>query len=288
MSENQILHVGDNHGHLNPLKGMGIENFAKKFKASGGWLYVIVNLLSWNFNIKIGSPKDYRKLYDITIKTAENLRRYGLTVPVIIGPHPAETVRKIQEGMELSEVAELMIKAYEIAGEYVKLGRAQGLGEAGRPHWPVPERIMETCTEIMFKAIELSAELDVPLHLHLDVGRKPLELAAQVAQKTEARKVVAHHVKGELAYHAAQLGLVPSVPSKRNEILAAKKAWNSMVIESDFLDDPRRPGAVVSPWSIGKTFKRLINAGLMTYTQARRILVHNLADLYVVKPPFMV
>jgi len=284
MSENRIIHVGDNHGHLNPLEGMGVENFAKKFRASGGWLYVLVNLLSWNFNIRIKSPQDYRKLYDITISTAKELRRSGLIVPVIIGPHPAEATKKMEEGVEPSEVAELMIKAYELAAKYVKLGRAQGLGEAGRPHWPVSKKVMDTCTEIMFKAIELAAELDVPLHLHLDAGKKPIELAAQSARKVGASKVVVHHVRGELAYYAAYLGLVPSVPARRNEILAAKRAWDKMVVESDFLDDPRRPGAVVAPWSISKTFRRLLNAGQMSCRQAEKILVHNPAKLYSVKP----
>ncbi|RLE89316.1 MAG: deoxyribonuclease, partial [Thermoprotei archaeon] len=178
---------------------MGVENFAKKFRASGGWLYVLVNLLSWNFNIRIKSPQDYRKLYDITVSTAEELRRSGLIVPVIIGPHPAEVAKKIEEGVEPSEVAELMIKAYEIAAKYVKLGRAQGLGEAGRPHWSVPKQIMDTCTEIMFKVIELAAELDVPLHLHLDAGEKPIELAAQPARRVGVSKAVVHHARGELA-----------------------------------------------------------------------------------------
>ena len=97
--------------------------------------------------------------------------------------------------------------------------------------------------------------------------------------------MVAHHVSGALAERAVELGFVPSVPARSRDLAASSKVLGSSVVESDFLDDPRRPGAVVAPWSIARTIARLLREGALSEADARRALVENPARLYGVEPP---
>jgi len=274
------LKVGDAHGHVNPVKGLGPRVIARRFAEAGGWLYGLVNLLSWSVDLEIEVAEDYEKLYRMTIAAAEEMRKEGIIVPVFIGPHPAEAVSLVKRGFRIEEAVDIIVRAYELAANYVKRGLARGLGETGRPHWRVERRIMEMCTEIMGHVIELAAQLNVPVHLHLDPRKEAIHAAYNYAKRFAASKVIVHHARGELAYQAAKLGLTPSVPAKMSEILAARKAWGVMVVESDFLDDPKRPGAVVAPWSIKRIFIRLVRRGELSVETAYRILIENPARLY--------
>ena len=281
-----MLRIGDSHGHVNPVKGIGPRKLAKRFVESGGWLYGLVNLLSWSLGVEVRGADDYRRLYDATVRAAEEMRREGLVVPVILGPHPAETAKLIARGVPPRKAVEVSVEAYRIAAKYVEKGLAHGLGEVGRPHWPAPREQVEACDEVTRHVIRLAAELDVPVHLHTERSEEALAFVSKLARELGLRKVVAHHIGGELGRVALQLGMIPSVPAKANELASSAGILRHAVVESDFLDDPRRPGAVVAPWSIGRTIRRLLERGVIDEEDALRALVLNPARLYSVAAPF--
>jgi len=276
------IKVGDNHLHLNPVKGMGVREFAKRFLASGGWFAGLVNLTSWSYGARIASAEDCERVYRVTLNAARELRERGLQVAVMLGLHPAELAKLVESGVSAEKAAALVAKAYEIAAGYVRRGEASGLGEAGRPHWPVPREIVEACNAVLNRVIELSLELDCVVHLHVERGGKGTvdDLAARLKG---ARKIVLHHAEGAYAGYALERGFTPSVPAKEGEILAAVKGGCGFVVESDFLDDPKRPGAVVAPWSISRTFAKLISKEALSSSDAERILVKNIEELYGVE-----
>lgn len=272
------LKVGDNHCHLNPLNGIGVKAFTKRFKESGGWFIGLVNLLSWNYGVQVNTPEDYRRVYELTTDTAYALRREGLAVAVILGPHPAELARLVENGVKPVKAVKLLTEAYRLAAKYVEMGKAQGLGETGRPHWQAPQEIVEACNQVMVNVAEIAKELNCVVHLHTE--REGLRTVEDVANRLKGlRKAVLHHAEGVYAARAGELGLTPSVPAKENEIITAA-VCRRIVIESDFLDDPKRPGAVVAPWSIGRLFSRLIAKGLISEETAHAVLVENLRKLY--------
>ena len=207
----------------------------------------------------------------------------GLRTAVVLGPHPAELVRLVEGGMEPGEAAELMERAYDLAAKYVEEGRAAGLGEVGRPHWPVPRKVVEACNEVLDHVLALSRDLGCLVHIHMEPGREGIDDLRGRVKRVGAGRVVVHHIRGDLAGYAAPLGLHPSVPAKEGEVVRA--LGSRFVVESDFLDDPRRPGAVVAPWSIGRPFSRLISRGVVDEGEAERVLVDNIAELYGVEPP---
>jgi TatD-related deoxyribonuclease len=51
-------------------------------------------------------------------------------------------------------------------------------------------------------------------------------------------------------------------------------------LESDYIDDPRRPGAVIPPATIAKKTKKLLAEGVMTEEQAIKIHKENAEKVY--------
>lgn len=275
-----MLRVGDNHCHLNPIRGMGVKAFAKRFRSSGGWFVGLVNLTSWSLDVLAREPSDFEKVYALTVTAAEELRGEGLRVAVILGPHPAELARLVDHGIKPEKAAEVIWSAYEIAGRYVKEGRADGLGEVGRPHWQAPQPVIEACNRVFERVAELAGELDCVVHIHAERGGEATinDLASRLSAKRG--KFVLHHIEGSRASYARQKGFIPSVPAKESEVIAAIRGTVDFVVESDFLDDPKRPGAVVVPWSIPRLFRRLIDENVLREKEAEDILVINIERLY--------
>ena len=155
------------------------------------------------------------------------------------------------------------------------------MGEVGRPHWPAPRELVEACNRVTEFVADLARELDCVVHIHAERGGiRTIEDMASRFKGVE--RAVLHHAEGAYANDAAKRGLVPSIPAKEGEVKAALHC-SSFVVESDFLDDPWRPGAVVAPWSIGRLFARLVRKGLIRIGEAQRILVENIARLYGVE-----
>ncbi|RLE97501.1 MAG: deoxyribonuclease [Thermoprotei archaeon] len=273
------LRVGDNHCHLNPVRGMGVKAFAKRFRESGGWFVGLVNLTSWSYGVNIGGASDYERVYRLTLHTARELRREGIKVAVILGPHPAELARLIERGVKARRAVNLILNAYRIAARYVELGEAHGLGEVGRPHWRAPRVVVEACNEVLDRVIDMALELDCVVHLHVE--REGLKTIADLSTRIKGlKRVVLHHAEGAYSREAFERGLIPSVPAKEGELRAALRGGRHFVVESDFLDDPERPGAVVAPWSIARLFKRMIRRGLLSEEDAQAILIENIERIY--------
>lgn len=277
------IRVGDAHCHLNPVRGMGTGAFADRFIQSGGWFLALVNLPSWSYGVKAVEAGDYMRIYNLTISTARELRERGLRVSVILGVHPAEVARLVELGASLADAARLAIEAYRMAAGLVERGLADGLGEAGRPHWRAERSLVEACNSILDYVMELAEKLGCVVHVHAERGGS--ETIRDVASRApRGLRVVLHHAEGERAQEAYACGLYPSVPARPGEVLGALSS-GFFTVESDFLDDPARPGAVIAPWSISRTFKRLILKGLLNPDRAEEILVRNVERLYGLSPP---
>jgi len=277
------LRVGDNHCHLNPTRGIGVKAFAKRFKSSGGWFLGLVNLTSWSYGISARSVEDFDRVYRLTVKVGRELEEEGIRVAVILGPHPAELVHLVEMGVRIDKAIELMLKAYNLAASYVERGIASGLGEVGRPHWSTPRRIIEACNAVLDSVLALARELDCIIHIHAERGGLGTieDLALRIG---DFRKAVLHHAEGSYAYEAVKRGLIPSVPAKEREVARAIRGCRSFVVESDFLDDPRRPGAVIAPWSIASTTRKLLNENIISYEKAYKIHVDNIKEIYDIEP----
>ncbi len=205
--------------------------------------------------------EDYRKIYDMTIRLAKEAEeKTGVKIFVAVGPHPADMTENMKRGMELETVKELMKEAVDLAGEYVQEGQAVAIGEVGRPHYEVPKRVWRASNEVMEHAFQVAKEIGCAVILHTESANpKTFKELASRAEKIGIRKEkVVKHFSPPLILEKENFGLVPSVISIDNLLRVAASKGNRFMMETDYIDDPQRPGAVLGPKTVPrKTYKML-------------------------------
>ncbi|WP_238375005.1 TatD family hydrolase [Vulcanisaeta thermophila] len=261
------LPICDNHAHANAVIGMGPRELARRFRREGGKFIVMVSLLTWSLGLNPGSMDDVRKLYDYTIEAARVINEEGIKSVAVVGLHPAEGFELIKRGWSLGDVEDFMRKAIDLAGKYVSEGKAVGIGEVGRPHWEVDERIMDFFNGIIKYALGVARDVDGVVHLHLERnGLATTQSIIGIAREVNIKpyRVIMHHAQPVSIDLAFNNGLMPSIPmGRRGEFEEAVKHGPRFLVESDFIDDPRRPGAVIPPWTLARKLRNYVSNGLI-------------------------
>jgi TatD-related deoxyribonuclease len=280
--------IADNHGHVNPVKGLGPREVARRFRRTGGWFMGVVALLTWDLDLRPGDLNDVDRLYRLTIESARVIQGEGVRSVAIIGLHPAECVRLIETGWGLDKVRGYMVKAIDLAAQYIKRGEAVGIGEVGRPHWDVGSDVVKLCNEVIEYALTVAKDLGAVVHLHLErAGEATVKSIVEIVDKVGVRdrgKVILHHASPGMVKPGVENGLTPSVPIGRHgEFEEAIRQSRLIVVESDYIDDPRRPGAVIPPWRILSRVNQLLQLGVVNEDDITSIMVDRIEELYGVK-----
>lgn len=251
----------DNHIHLQPM-GKNYEA-VKEFQKEGG-THLIVSHLPHKGH-KINKPEDFKIQFDTTLKMAVLAReKTDVKIFVTLGPYPVELLRFV-EHMTLEEGVKIMMAGMDIAGEYVREGKAIALGEIGRPHFPVSDEIIEASNDIMRYGMEIAKGIGCAVVLHTESGTPGVcKELAQMAENVgfPANRIVKHYspaIINERDNH----GLFPSVLASKKNIEEAVAKGNRFLMETDYLDDPRRPGAVLGIKTVPKRTKALIDMDLI-------------------------
>ncbi len=278
------LFIFDNHAHANEVTGLGALEVVKRFKAAGGGGIIFVSLLTWSIGGVPGDREWVRRLYDHTVKNAKVAVASGLVSGAVVGLHPAECFHLLQSGWGVREVEEFMNWAVDLAVSYVEEGSAVGLGEFGRPHWPVDVGVVELCDRVVHYALQRARDVDAVVHLHLERGgAATVDSVVRLVKKSGVRpeRVIMHHVEGAYAGYASSVGLTPSVPvGRRGELESALESGLGFVVESDYIDDKSRPGAVIPPWTLAAKVKKYVESGVFTERDVYRICVENVKRAY--------
>jgi len=277
------MYISDNHAHINEVKGLGALEVGTRFKRAGGSLIVVVSLLTWSIGEAPGSKDGVVKLYEMTIKSVQKLRSLGVRALAVLGFHPAECSKLYEIGWSVEEVEEFARWAIDLAGRYIREGRAVGIGEVGRPHWPAPRELVELCNRVMEYAISIAKDLGAVVHLHLERGgSRTVEDVHRIVSRVGARKhsVILHHAEPKVLEMAYQRGLIASIPAKTNELKEALRHEPVFLIESDYLDDRSRPGAVVPPWTLARKLVRMVENGEISEETLYRICFENMRVVY--------
>lgn len=248
--------ITDNHMHINP-RARGLEA-VKDFKNAGGTHIILVTEPSWSLGIKVKKPEDYLAVFDETVDIAAKIREMGIGAFPVLGVHPAE-ISKLTEYMNLPEAAEVMKKGLELAATYVEKGLAVGI-KSGRPHYPVSEEVWKASNEVMEHAFSLGKELDCAVQLHTEsVGEPELEDIAKRARKLgiKPHRVVKHYAP-PMVKVCESLGIFPGVIALKGAIEQALEEGTRFMMETDYIDDLDRPGAVLGPKTIPKRTIKLM------------------------------
>jgi TatD-related deoxyribonuclease len=86
-----------------------------------------------------------------------------------------------------------------------------------------------------------------------------------------AAENVVKHFSPPLITKKENAGLMPSVLASKKNIREALSKGCRFLMETDYIDDPHRPGAVLGPKTVPKVTKQLLVEGVMTVEQAERI-----------------
>ncbi|MGB9987646.1 TatD family hydrolase [Salarchaeum japonicum] len=247
--------VLDNHMHLDPEHARGIEA-VKDFARSGGTHLLVVNKPSWHLGPLPESRDGFEHVFETTIDVAarasEELR--GRAWPVL-GVHPGLISQLVDDGYSAEDAGELMQAGLEVAAEYAVESDAVAL-KSGRPHYDVSEAVWAASNDAMRHAFTLAADRDLAVQLHTEATEDLTQVGEWAeAEGLSAERVVKHYAAGELA------GVTPSVMSEKDRLERAAEAGKPFLMETDFVDDPDRPGMVMGPKTVPRRVNWLLEHG---------------------------
>ena len=248
--------VLDNHMHLDPRHGRGMDA-VEEFVRLGGTHLLVVNKPSWHLGVEADDPADFRAVFEETLGAVADANELlpGRAWPVL-GVHPGLISRLVDErGFDPDAARELMAGGIEVASEYVADGRALAL-KSGRPHYDVTEAVWEASNAVTRTAFERAAEVGCAVQLHTEASEDLTDLAALAESVGLDRgRVVKHYAAGRLE------GPVPSVMSEKDRLERAADTGAPFLMETDFVDDPEKPGMVLGPKTVPRRVRWLLEEG---------------------------
>jgi len=243
-----VFPITDHHMHLDP-RFQGVEA-AKAFQRAGGTHIFLVSKPSWTIGITINQPGDYRLVFDETVKMAEEVKKAGVTAFPVLGVHPA-AITKMYGRVGLDKTIDLMRAGLDMAAKYVEEGLAVGL-KSGRPHYEVEPVLWDASNELLLHAMELARDAGCPLQLHTETATlENINDIAGMAKKVglSPEKVIKHFAP-PMIQEFEKCGMWPGVLAGKGMIEEALSQGDRFMMETDYIDDPERPGAVLGPKTI--------------------------------------
>lgn len=269
----------DNHVHLEPFRGRHVDS-VRDFERAGGTHIILSHMPYRESAVKM--PEDFRKSYDLTISMKNRVNtETGVKAYATVGPYPAELL-DLEKVHGLEKAKEMMLQAMDIAAEYVKDGKALAIGEVGRPHFPVSRNAWHSSNDILRYGMKLAKEIDSAIVLHTESAthESMKELAEMADRVGLPRHKVVKHFCPPFVLPEENHGLMPSVLVGRDAAKIALGKGTRFLMETDFLDDPKRPGAVLAITTVPKRTFDLMKQGLMSEEQAYKIHRDNPRETY--------
>ena len=247
--------VLDNHLHLD-AENQGLDA-VRDFARAGGTHLLVVNKPSWHLGVEPESGADFRPVFEETVRLVDEARELldGDAWPVL-GVHPGLVSRLVDErGFSPEEARDLMCAGIDEAAAVASEGRAVAL-KSGRPHYDVSDAVWEASNDVIRHACERAADAGVALQLHTEATKDLTDVAAWAEDAGLApEKVVKHYASGRLA------GCTPSVMCEKDYLTEAVEAGAPFLMETDFVDDADRPGAVMGPKTVPRRVRWLLEDG---------------------------
>lgn len=255
------LPVYDDHFHMSP-SGRNVEAL-KEFKAAGGTGITLVTLPYAEVPIRRG--EDFATSYEITYDLAKKAREVtGLEVNVAVGPYPVLIIPLAEHyGLEAAEA--MLMKGMEDAARDVSEGKACAIGEIGRPHFDTDQRYIDASNRILSRGMELAKENNVPVIIHcesgsIDTNRSLAEIAKRAGLEPG---LVVKHSSPPFVKDDETFGVMPSIPASKSNIKEALgKGTTRFMIETDYIDDPQKPMAIMAPATVPNKIRQMLGSGM--------------------------
>jgi len=237
------LPVVDHHCHLS-LRGEGVRA-VERFRAAGG-THLFLATQNYEGSVPL-SLESYARQFEVTWHLAERSREeVGVRVYPVIAPYPIDLVGA-SEKLGAAAALDLHRSALDLAGRWIREKKAVALGEVGRPHFPVNEAVNQLADEAFRHALTVARDSDCPVVVHSpDLTPEGLRALASEAREAGLRpeRVVKHYSRSRVAPGSVD-GVVPSYLARRELVHDIAPDPGPWFLETDYLDDPKRPGAVL-------------------------------------------
>jgi TatD-related deoxyribonuclease len=262
--------ITDDHIHIDVKNGRGIEA-AKDFLRAGGTHLFLVSKPSWSHGVHPSAGSDFAPVFDETIRTGQMIAELGITVFPVLGVHPAE-ISRIGERLGTEAAAGVMKEGLSLAARYVSEGTAYAL-KSGRPHYEIPPEILAASNDVLDHALGLAKEYDCALQIHAESGACDDIVGMAELAGMDLHRVVKH-------YAIPETRLMPSFIAKHEAIPRLCRERRSFTMESDYMDENSRPGAVIGPKSVPRITKNLLEQGLISEADCHRIHTETVERVY--------
>ncbi len=271
------LIIFDNHLHLR-RDGRFLEA-VREFKKAGGTHFVLCQYPMPNLVLK---EKSYKSCYHQTFKMADEIRlRIDIGIFVTVGPYPVDYLTLIEK-FDRNKVIDIMKKGMDEAAELCTEGKCIAIGEIGRPHFPVDETVIKDSNKILLYGMQKAKDVKVPVVLHTESTtpescKEFADLGKEVGLKPD--KII-KHFSPPLILKDENYGLMPSIIASKKNIHKAFSKGTRFMLETDYIDELKRPGAVLSPKTIPKKMLSLLENGIITEDQIYKIHKENPEKTY--------
>lgn len=250
--------ITDDHMHINLRTGRGMEAI-KDFKNAGGTHVFIVSLPAGELGFTVSKAEDYRAVFDHTVEAA---RQAGEIVKAyaVVGVHPAEFI-EMSNVMGMQRAYAIVKEGLEIAAKYVAENKAVAI-KSGRPHYPVSPELQEASNVLMRYAMDLCMDQDCAIQLHTESEPGTMRSISDMAgeARMQPHKVI-KHFSPPAVKECELLNVFPSVIASRGALEEALSQGTRFMLETDYIDSPRRPGAVLGPKTVPRKTKEAIRNG---------------------------
>lgn len=276
------LPVVDHHAHLSP-HGEGVAA-ARRFEAAGG-----THLFLATQNYEPRAPRlleEYERQFETTERIAQQIaRETSVQVFVVVAPYPVDLLSQVRE-LGLEAAIDLQVRALELAARWVSEHRAVALGEVGRPHFAVDLALQPACEEVFRRSLEIARDAGAPAVVHCedldaDGYRRLAALATSVS--LPLGHLVKHYARTYVPANG-RAGVTPSLLARREIVREARSDPGPWFLETDFLDDPRRPGAVLDLATVPRRAQALAAEGAGGIDLLYRPFVESVRAVYGFTP----
>ncbi len=257
------VEITDNHFHLDPLgrKELAVKDFIK----AGGTRLVLVHKPYGPWK-QINS---FKEQVSTTLKLADKAREVGAKVAVVAAPHPIELL-KLVDSSDILKGTETYLEAVDHCTFLVEENMTVGLGELGRPHFEVDESTWELSNDVLTQSLSRAKEVDAAVVLHTESGTPEvmadLSRIADNANFPKSRLVKHYGGPGSIENPS---GLVVSLISSSTNIESS--AGSEFMLETDYLDDPKRPGAVMGPKTVPRKTQKALENNVLSEDHIHKI-----------------
>lgn len=267
----------DNHLHLR--RDGRFLDAVREFQHAGGTHCV---LCQYPMPAIVLKEKSYTSCYQETLHMAEEIRTtVGIRVFAVVGPYPVDYLQ-LREQFGREAAIAIMKKGMEEAAVLCEERRCIAIGEIGRPHFSVDEQILKDSNEILLYGMQIARDVGVPVVLHTEstTPQQCKELVEMGKKAGLSAEKIVKHFAPPLVTAEENFGLMPSILAIKRNIVDALSKGSRFLMETDYIDDPKRPGAVLGPKTVPSVTKTLYSSGVLSEKQMYAIHVENPQTTY--------